>query len=261
MLVSIEVMIASYRPREWDATTYDSLPLPHQRWGRGVLASLPLRGDERILDVGAGTGRDTALLLERLPRGHVVAVDGSTAMLAQLRDRLAGVGPARLTTLHADLTAPLTLEEPVDAVFSVATLHWVPDHGSLFRSLAGVLRPGGLFRAEWGGAGNVSNVEAVLVDLGLPRIGEACNFATAEQTARRLAAAGFTDIDVVCVPDPARMQSAVQFEAFMTSVVLGAVLDSIPTGGRRQVVKDVVARLPEPQVDYVRLQACARRAA
>ncbi|MDT7596704.1 MAG: trans-aconitate 2-methyltransferase [Pseudonocardiales bacterium] len=254
-------MTASYRPREWDATTYDSLPLPHQRWGRGVLASLPLRGDERVLDVGAGTGRDTALLLERLPRGHVVAVDGSTAMLAQLRDRLAGVGPDRLTTLHADLTAPLTLEEPVDAVFSVATLHWVPDHRSLFRSLAGVLRPGGLFRAEWGGAGNVANVEAVLVDLGLPRIGEACNFATAERTARRLATAGFTDIDVVCVPDPARMQSAVQFEAFMTSVVLSAVLDSIPTGRRRQVVKDVGARLPEPQVDYVRLQACARRAA
>jgi trans-aconitate 2-methyltransferase len=225
------------------------------------LASLPLRGDERVLDVGAGTGRDTALLLERLPRGHVVAVDGSTAMLAQLRDRLAGVGPDRLTTLHADLTAPLTLEEPVDAVFSVATLHWVPDHRSLFRSLAGVLRPGGLFRAEWGGAGNVANVEAVLVDLGLPRIGEACNFATAERTARRLATAGFTDIDVVCVPDPARMQSAVQFEAFMTSVVLSAVLDSIPTGRRRQVVKDVGARLPEPQVDYVRLQACARRAA
>lgn len=261
MATSIDVVTAIHRPREWDATTYDSLPLPHQRWGRGVLASLPLRGDERVLDVGAGTGRDTALLLERLPRGHVVAVDGSTAMLAQLRDRLAGVGPDRLTTLHADLTVPLTLEEPVDAVFSVATLHWVPDHGSLFRSLAGVLQPSGLLRAEWGGAGNVANVEAVLVDLGLPRIGEACNFATAEQTAERLAAAGFTDIDVVCVPDPARMQSAAQFEAFLTSVVLSAVLDSIPTGQRRQVVKDVTARLPEPQVDFMRLQASARRAA
>ncbi|MCA1696907.1 MAG: class I SAM-dependent methyltransferase, partial [Actinobacteria bacterium] len=181
-------MVTTNRPREWDAATYDSLPLPHQHWGRGVLASLPLHGDERVLDVGAGTGRDTAALLERLPRGHVVAVDGSTAMLAQLRSRLAGVGPDRLMTLHADLTATLTLEEPVDAVFSVATLHWVPDHGFVFRSLAGVLRPGGLLRAEWGGAGNVANVEAVLVDLGLPRIGAACNFATAEQTTKRLAA-------------------------------------------------------------------------
>ncbi|MDQ2788558.1 MAG: class I SAM-dependent methyltransferase [Pseudonocardiales bacterium] len=256
-------MATTHRPREWDATTYDSLPLPHQRWGRGVLASLPLRGDERVLDVGAGTGRDTAALLERLPRGHVVAVDGSTAMLAQLRNRLAGVGPDRLTTLHTDLTAPLALalEEPVDAVFSVATLHWIPDHGSLFRSLAGVLRPGGLLRAEWGGAGNVANVEAVLVDLGLPRIGEACNFATADQTAERLAASGFTDIDVVCVPDPVRMESGAQFEAFLASVVLSAVLDSIPVGQRRQAVRAVAARLPERQVDYQRLQASARPAA
>jgi trans-aconitate 2-methyltransferase len=258
---SIQAMTATHHPREWDAATYDSLPLPHQRWGRNVLVRLPLEGYERVLDVGAGTGRDTAALLERLPRGHVVAVDGSTAMLAQLRDRLAGVGPDRLTTLHADLTAALTLEEPVDAVFSVATLHWVPDHGSLFRSLAGVLRPGGLLRAEWGGAGNVANVEGVLVELGLPRIGEACNFATAEQTAERLAAAGFTDIDVVCVPDPARMESAVQFETFLTSVVLSAVLDSIPAAQRQQVVRQVAGRLPEPQVDFLRLQASARRAA
>ncbi|MGH3783684.1 MAG: class I SAM-dependent methyltransferase [Pseudonocardiaceae bacterium] len=253
--------MASHRPREWDAATYDSLPLPHQRWGRGVLASLPLRGDERVLDVGAGTGRDTAALLERLPRGHVVAVDGSTAMLAQLRTRLAGVGPDRLTTLHADLAAPLSLDEPVDAVFSVATLHWLPDHGSLFHSLAAVLRPGGLLQAEWGGAGNVANVEAVLVDIGLPRVGEACNFATADQTAERLAAAGFIDIDVVCVPDPVRMESGARFEAFLTTVVLSAVLDSIPAGQRQQAVRDVAARLPERQVDYLRLQASARRAA
>jgi trans-aconitate 2-methyltransferase len=182
-------------------------------------------------------------------------------MLTQLRGRLAGVGPDRLTTLHADLTAPLTLDEPVDAVFSVATLHWVPDHVSLFRSLAGVLRPGGVLRAEWGGAGNTANVEAALVDLGLPRIGEACSFFTAEQTAARLAAAGFTDIDVVCAPDPARMESDAQFEAFLTSVVLSAVLDSIPIGDHQQVVRDVAARLPEPQVDFIRLQASARRAA
>lgn len=129
------------KQHEWDAAGYDSLPLPHEHWGRGVLASLPLAGDERVLDVGAGTGRDTAALLERLPHGHVVAVDGSTAMLGQLRRRLGAVSPGRLTILHADLTAPLVLDEPVDAVFSVATLHWLPDHGSVFQSLAAALRP------------------------------------------------------------------------------------------------------------------------
>ncbi len=146
-------------------------------------------------------------------------------------------------------------------MFSVATLHWIPDHASLFRSLAAALRPGGLLRAEWGGAGSVANIETVLVDLGLPRIGKACNFATAEQTAERLAAAGFADIDVVSVADPVRMESGAQFEAFLTSAVLSGVLDSLPSGQHEQVVRDVAARLAEPQVDFVRLEVSARRAA
>lgn len=47
-------------PREWDATTYDSLPLPHLEWGRRTLDRLGLSGDERVLDLGCGTGRDTS---------------------------------------------------------------------------------------------------------------------------------------------------------------------------------------------------------
>ena len=178
------------QPREWDAASYDALPLPHERWGQRLLATLPLCGDETVLDVGAGTGRDTAALLERLPDGHLIAVDGSAAMLARLRERLAGTGPDRLTVLRADLTAPLELDRPVDAVFSVATLHWLPDHEAVFRSLAGVLRPGGVLRAEWGGAGNCASVETALADLGLPPLTAACNFASAAETHRRLTAAG-----------------------------------------------------------------------
>jgi trans-aconitate 2-methyltransferase len=60
---------------------YDRVADPQARWGRAVLARLPLRGDERVLDAGCGSGRVTAELLERLPGGHVVALDSSPAML------------------------------------------------------------------------------------------------------------------------------------------------------------------------------------
>lgn len=247
-------------PREWDAVRYDQLPLPHERWGQAVLAALPLAGDERVLELGAGTGRDTAALLDRLPAGHVVAVDGSAAMLAQLRGRLAGVGPRRLTVLRADLTEPLVLDRPVDAAFSVATLHWLPDHAAVFRSVAGVLRPGGVLRAECGGAGQLAGIEAALDQMGLPRVGQTCNFATAEETEARLSAAGFTDVDVRLTPDPVRLAPGGQLEAYLATVVLGAVLDPLPPQRHRPVVEEVVARLPEPTVEYVRLRIAARRA-
>lgn len=43
---------------EWDARTYDTLPLPHEHWGARAIAQLRLNGNETILDLGCGTGRD-----------------------------------------------------------------------------------------------------------------------------------------------------------------------------------------------------------
>jgi trans-aconitate 2-methyltransferase len=244
-------------PREWDAASYDSLPLPHERWSARLLASLPLRGDEVVLDAGAGTGRDTAALLQRLPQGHVYAVDGSQAMLARLRDRLAAVPPERLTVLAADLRRPLRLPQPVDAVFSVATLHWLPDHPAVFARLRSVLRPGGPLAAEFGGSGNLATVDAALRDLGLPSVNGRLTFPTADSTREALASAGFADIDVRLQPDPVELQPAAQLEAFLGTVVLGTVLDPLPEAERPAVVRAVAERLPRPEVDYVRVQVRA----
>ena len=103
-----------------------------------------------MLDAGCGSGRVTALLIERLPEGRVIAVDGSASMVEKVRDALRPGDEA----LVADLTE-LELDEPVDAVFSSAVFHWVLDHDALFAQLQGVLRPGGRLAAQCGGAGNV----------------------------------------------------------------------------------------------------------
>jgi trans-aconitate 2-methyltransferase len=250
-------MSRASQPREWDAVTYDELPLPHHTWGTRLLARLPIRGDETVLDVGAGTGRDTEALLGRLPNGHVIAVDGSRAMLDQLAKRLAGSD--RLTVQRADLREPLSLDRPADAVFSVATLHWLPDHDVVFRSLAGVLRPGGLLRIECGGAGNIAEVDRAVTGLGFPSLNGAFRFADVADTEASLAAAGFTDIEVNLVHDPARFQAGAQLESFLATVVLGPLLDPMEPLARPDVVRRVAAALPRPEVDYVRLQMSATR--
>src|SRR2546427_81065 len=66
---------------DWDATRYHRVAQPHAAWGANVLDRLRLAGDELVLDAGCGSGRVTAQLLERLPRGRVIAADHSPAML------------------------------------------------------------------------------------------------------------------------------------------------------------------------------------
>jgi trans-aconitate 2-methyltransferase len=244
--------------REWDATTYDSLPLPHLRWGVRTLERFSFTGDETVLEAGCGTGRDTEALLDVLPRGRVIAVDGSARMLDRLRARLAD-RLDRVEAIQADLTAPLPLTEQADAAFSVATFHWIHDHDALFANIAAALRPGARFAADCGGKGNVAAVQAAIDDvLGEPT--GTWNFAGAEETGERLERAGFTDVEVALVPDPARLEPGAQFHSFLATVVLGAHLDRMPPAEHADFVAAVAGRLSEPVVDYVRLVFSAKRA-
>src|SRR5207237_6572203 len=112
------------------------------------------RGDEMVLDAGCGTGRVTAELLNRLPRGRVVALDLSFNMLRDARKALAGRFGPHANFVHADLLA-LPFVGAFDGVFSTAVFHWVRDHDRLFRELFAALKPGGWLLAQCGGGANL----------------------------------------------------------------------------------------------------------
>lgn len=107
---------------DWDATTYDRLSGPQQEWGAAVLDRLSVAGAETALDVGCGTGRLTEALLERLPRGRVVALDRSMNMLqvaiANLRPRFAG----RVAFVRGDGIS-LPFREAADIIFQDYGMH------------------------------------------------------------------------------------------------------------------------------------------
>ena len=191
---------------DWNAAKYDKVADPQARWGAEVLERLPLEGDETVLDAGCGTGRVTELLLARLPRGRVVALDASEAMLEQARGRLARFGD-QVSYVHADLEQPLPIGEPVDAVLSTATFHWVLDHDALFANLASVLRPGGWLVAQCGGSGNVATLlrAAQEVHPGFRRVH---NFQTAEATRDRLERSGFDQVDAWLSDAPTPFETA-----------------------------------------------------
>jgi len=242
---------------DWNASRYDKVADPQTRWGAEVLERLPLDGDETVLDAGCGTGRVTELLLARLPRGRVVALDFSRAMLEQARERLARFGN-RVTYVQADLGRPLPLDRPVDAVLSTATFHWVMDHDALFSNLSAALRPGGWLVAQCGGFGNIARLLRTAVEVH-PGFTRQHNFQTAEATAARLEASGFSSIRTWLSDAPTPFDTAAAFEAFLATVCLRTFLDELPPDEREPFVHAVAARLPEPVLDYVRLNITARK--
>jgi trans-aconitate 2-methyltransferase len=247
---------------EWDAVTYQRISVPHEEWAAAVLERLPLDGAETVLDAGCGTGRVTRMLVERLPAGKVIAVDGSAAMVEQVR----GVLRPGDEAFVADLTE-LELTEPVDAVVSSAVFHWIEDHDTLFRRLRAALKPGGRLVAQCGGAGNIDDFRRVSAEVGargpyaaaLAEFEEPWFYAEPEETEARLRAAGFTAVEcslqpwTVTPPDPVE---------FMRTLILAPHLDHLPEDLREPFLAATMEAMGEPlHLRYVRLNIDAVAAA
>jgi trans-aconitate 2-methyltransferase len=241
--------------RDWNAASYDTISTPQQQWGEGVLARLELAGDEAVLDAGCGTGRVTEMLLERLPRGRVVAVDGSPAMAEAARTRL---DPARTRVICSDLLE-LELAERLDAAISTATFHWIFDHDVLFARIRAVLRGGAQFVAQCGGRGNIDRVRAIGAELArtepfaehLAAVGELWNYATVEETRERLERAGFAVGACWLEPKPTTPPNP---REFLETVIFAPYIERLPRALGERYVAELLAALGDPLVlDYVRL--------
>jgi trans-aconitate 2-methyltransferase len=243
---------------DWNATSYDAVSVPHREWGAAVVGRLELSGDETVLDAGAGTGRVTEMVLARLERGRVIAVDSSAAMTATARERL----PAdRVSVIHSDLLE-LTLAEPVDAIVSTATFHWILDHDALFVRMRALLRANGQFVGQCGGFGNIAAVRGAGERLGPPfasylaAMPPTWNYATPQDTRARLERARF-NVDA-CWLEPAPATPPRPRE-FLATIVFRVHLARLPAELREPFLDAVMAELGDPPViDYVRLNWDAR---
>jgi trans-aconitate 2-methyltransferase len=246
--------------RDWNANSYDGVSAPQQEWGAAVVARLQLRGDETVLDAGAGTGRVSEMVLERLPHGQLVAVDGSPSMVALARERLPG---ERVSVICSDLLA-LELPEPVDAVISTATFHWILDHDALFERMRAVLRDGGQFVAQCGGEGNIARVREIGREIvgrapfaeHLEGIGEFWNYAGVEATRERLERAGFEVSACWLQPAPTTPPRP---REFLETVIFAPYLERLGPALRERFLDATLAALGDDLVlDYVRLNWDAR---
>jgi len=257
--------------REWNSEAYHRVSQPQFEWGQKVLDRLPLRGDETVADAGCGSGKVTAELLKRLPRGRVVAMDLSENMLQTAREHLTPKFPGQAFFFAADLH-DIPLDRSLDGIFSTAAFHWVPDHERLFRSLFGSLKPGGWLEAQCGGGPNLARVRERTTAL-TARPDFASFFAGWSPTwqypddittAARMRSAGFVEINTWLEEMPTTLSDADEYKEFLATVTLHRHIARIPDPALRDRFMDELGRQaaadnPPFTLDYWRLNLSGRR--
>lgn len=257
--------------REWDSAAYERVSAPQFSWGQKVLDRLRVRGDEIVLDAGCGTGKLTAELLARLPRGKVIAVDLSQNMIRTAREKLLEQFPTRISFVAADLQH-LPFDSLFDGIFSTAAFHWVPDHNLLFRSLRQALRPGGWLLAQSGGAQNLQRLLTRVDTLArVPKYAAHLRsyrhpwvYPDADAAAGRLRDAGFENVETGLVPAPTPFLNAADYREFVSKVILHRFLENFPDETiRQQFLNELVTQAanddPPFELDYWRLNLQGRR--
>jgi trans-aconitate methyltransferase len=254
---------------EWDANAYDKLSDPQFNWGMRLLATIPLCGKETVMDAGCGSGRLTEELVKRLPEGHIIAADLSANMLETAKERLERAGKG-VEFFRCDLSN-FRLNEPVDGVFSNATLHWVPDHASMFRSVFRALKPGGWLVAQFGGEGNLARLKSRAARWAtqepfsryITGKTDSAHYATEAETRQHMEAAGFEAIETRLHPEIVRFSDGDAMRAFVAKVSLhkyvAALPDELAQDFTNRVVDHAAKDDPPFTLDYMRLTIRARR--
>jgi trans-aconitate methyltransferase len=245
----------------WDSSLYDDRHSFVWRAGASLVELLHPEPGERILDLGCGTGHLTAKIAEA--GAAVTGLDSSMSMIAQARQNF-----PTLKFALAD-ARDFHFEEPFDAVFSNAALHWVHDAEAAARCVAAALRPGGRFVLEMGVKGNVACVRKAVEDV-LMAAGHAANcpwfFPSAGEYATLLEKCGFEVRMTQTFDRWTKLEHPERGLREWLEMFAGAYFEGIPAPQREPLLRAIEDRLRSELycdgawwADYRRLRAEAVR--
>ncbi len=210
--------------KNWDATAYDRDFAFVASYGAELLDWLAVRPGETVLDLGCGTGELAARIAEAGAR--VIGIDSDPGMIEAARRRLPG-GDLRVADAH-----DFSVEEPVDAVFSNAALHWMPAAVEVLGCVSDALRDGGRFVAEMGATGNVatvmSAVDQACREAGLPERAWPWFFPSPAQYAAMLEDAGFEIRELDFRDRPTELAGGAEGFTGWLTMFAGAALADVP---------------------------------
>ncbi|MEB3182691.1 MAG: methyltransferase domain-containing protein [Nostocaceae cyanobacterium] len=140
----------------WNTALYEGKHSFVWQYGEDLLTLLSPQSGERILDLGCGTGQLTEKI--SLSGADVRGIDFAPTMIAKARENYPHLG------FEVADARNFQVEEPLDAVFSNAALHWIPEADAVIHCIHQALKPGGRLVAEFGGKGNIQTIALALED-------------------------------------------------------------------------------------------------
>src|SRR5579884_2713957 len=119
--------------------------IPHRTEGESALLELLPAHLGRVLDIGCGDGRLTAIVLGARPEAEAIALDFSHTMLHRARARFAGT--AKVSVIEHNFDEPLPALGHFDAVVSSFAIHHSAHERKreLYGEIFHLLNPGGVF--------------------------------------------------------------------------------------------------------------------
>lgn len=146
----------------WNANLYNQKHAFVFEYGKGLIELLQPQAQERILDLGCGAGQLTYQISQLAE--EAVGIDKSAEMIKSAKAQFPAIEfrVADASNFH--------FEQPFDAIFSNATLHWVLEYRKAIQCIYDNLKPGGRMVVEFGGKDNIGQIvkelKAVLVQYG-----------------------------------------------------------------------------------------------
>ncbi len=222
---------------KWNPELYDDKHAFVSQYGQDVLEMLDVKPAERILDLGCGTG-DLAKQIAGLG-ARVIGIDASVEMISQAKEKY-----PEMDFSVADATA-FHFDEPFDAVFSNATLHWIHGQDKLIECVYHCLKPGGRFIAEFGGKGNMHHMIAAAAQV-LRAHGYAGQaqtnpwyFPSVGEYTSKLEAHGFRVTFAVHFDRPTLLEDGAMGVGKWIAMFGSQFLEGIPGGEKKEMINEI----------------------
>jgi trans-aconitate 2-methyltransferase len=212
---------------QWNAIDYAKSSGIQQQWARELISKLKLKGNEKLLDIGSGDGKVTAEIASCLPKGSVIGIDTSEAMIELAQNKFLADAYPNLRFQKGDASR-LMFENEFDVVFSNATLHWIIDQHPVLQGIYKSLKFSGKILLQMGGRGNVADVLAIfdkLIETNEWRVyfqgfSFPYGFYTAEEYRKWLCETGFQENRIELIQKDAVHQDRTAFEAWIRTTWL-----------------------------------------